>query len=92
MRKVSETADLKWQRRMVRLLSGISRVQSRRHTVSMRELEQVCEISRQTVVNWLRVAEDRGYVDLHNGQPRAIQLLPLGLTLLAATRRGKARC
>jgi Mn-dependent DtxR family transcriptional regulator len=78
MKGVYKTADDDWREKMRRLLGAISRVQARRHTVSLRELEMACGVSRQTIANWLLRAEQLGYVDRHSPEPRAVQLLPLG--------------
>lgn len=64
------------------LLNAISGIQAERYTVSMRELETACGVSRQTIVNWLAVAAELGYVERHNGQPRALELLPEGRKLI----------
>lgn len=71
-----------WPDRLVVLLGAVVSVQGERHTVSMRELCQACRVSRQTIVNWLKVAEELGYVDRHNSQPRALELLPEGRRLI----------
>lgn len=73
--------DKYWPDRLLALLSSILLIQERRYTVSLRELEQALDVSRQTVMNWLRVAESMSYVDLHGGQPRALELLPEGRRL-----------
>lgn len=81
MSRPRDAKDQYWPDRLMTLLSNILLIQDKRYTVSMRELEEACDVSRQTIVNWLRVAEEMGYVNLHNGQPRALELLPEGRRL-----------
>lgn len=74
--------DNSWPDRMITLLLAIDGIQQKRYTVSVRELEEACGVSRQTIHTWLRMAEGMGYVDMHNGQPRALELLPEGRKLV----------
>jgi len=67
---------------MASLLNAIATIQVRQHTVSIRELEQACGISRQAVCNWLKQAEKRGLVNRHNGRRRGVELLPKGRYLM----------
>lgn len=41
----------------------------------------MCGVSRQSIHNWLIVAQGMGFVDLHEGRPRGLQLLPKGRKL-----------
>lgn len=74
--------DQYWPERLITLLNAVQGIQAERYTVSMRELETACGVSRQTIVNWLEMAEQLGYVERHNGQPRALELLPEGRKLI----------
>ena len=76
--------DGRWPERFAVLLSTIESIQRRRHTVSQRELEAHIGVSRQTINNWLGTAEEMGYIDMHGGQPRAMELLPAGRKLAKA--------
>lgn len=74
--------DHYWPDRLVTLLITIRSIQEKQHTVSMRELEEACGVSRQTIANWLKVAAELGYVNLHGGKPRATELLAAGKRLV----------
>ena len=74
--------DEHWAKRFLVLLAAIESIQNHRYTVSLRELEKACGRSRQTISKWLAMAEELGYVNLHHGQPRAIELLAKGRQLI----------
>ena len=84
MKGVRRNSEKEWQQRMYLLLSAIAYLQAIQHTASLAELARRCQVSRQTIANWLRRAERRGFVNLHNGAPRGVQLLARGKLTLEA--------